>query len=503
MNLVYFLPRGGSKAHCVQTREKVQQTKPGAGLGRRFPAGDQRSTRTAQILMPESPSRGMRIEFDDTSASKPSGAMERPMNRAPLRFAMITTFYPPYNFGGDGHAVRRLAHALARRGHQVDVIHDIDAFRALGGVAAAPSGSEPDGITVHRLESRFGALSCLATHQFGRPLVHGKAIRRILDQGFDVIHFHNVSLVGGPGVLEYGTGIKLYTAHEHWLVCPSHTLWRHNRERCDARQCLRCVAHYHRPPQLWRRSGLLERQSQHVDTFITYSKFSADKHREFGFNRVLSVMPQFILDSERSGADPAISRNPEDPQYFLFVGRLEAIKGLQDVIPLFRKEGAAELWVAGSGTYENTLRELANGAPRVRFLGQQTAAQLRDLYRGALALIVPSVCFEVFALVLIEAFCEATPVVARRVGPFPEIISQSGGGLLFDTAEELEQALAALSEKKGLREKLGGAAAHASRSLWSESAGMQRYFDLIRSVAQRRGDRQLLRRLGMHVDDRG
>ena len=27
---------------------------------------------------------------------------------AGLRFAMVTTFYPPANFGGDGHAVRRL-----------------------------------------------------------------------------------------------------------------------------------------------------------------------------------------------------------------------------------------------------------------------------------------------------------------------------------------------------------------------------------------------------------
>ena len=58
----------------------------------------------------------------------------------PLRFAMITTFYPPYNFGGDGQAVRRLAHALARRGHRVDVIHDVDAYRMLA-AAKEPAAS--------------------------------------------------------------------------------------------------------------------------------------------------------------------------------------------------------------------------------------------------------------------------------------------------------------------------------------------------------------------------
>ena len=37
------------------------------------------------------------------------------------------------------------------------------------------------------------------------PAMHARAIKRILDNGrFDVLHFHNVSLLGGPGVLAYG-----------------------------------------------------------------------------------------------------------------------------------------------------------------------------------------------------------------------------------------------------------------------------------------------------------
>ncbi|MGH7835592.1 MAG: hypothetical protein ACREQK_18255 [Candidatus Binatia bacterium] len=40
------------------------------------------------------------------------------MNRR-LRSCMITTFYPPYNFGGDGIFVHQLSNELARRDHQV------------------------------------------------------------------------------------------------------------------------------------------------------------------------------------------------------------------------------------------------------------------------------------------------------------------------------------------------------------------------------------------------
>ena len=193
---------------------------------------------------------------------------------------MVTTFYPPLSFGGDGQYVRRLAHSLARRGHLVDVIHDADAYRLLSGGRDLEPAAEPPGVTVHTLRSATPALSCLATQQLGRPLVHAARIRSFLSRDFDVIHFHNVSLVGGPGVLSYGTAVKLYTAHEHWLVCPMHTLWRHGREICTGRECLRCALAYNRPPQLWRAGNLIARQARHVDAFIALSRFSADKHAE-------------------------------------------------------------------------------------------------------------------------------------------------------------------------------------------------------------------------------
>ena len=48
-----------------------------------------------------------------------------------LSFCMVTTFYPPYHFGGDAIYAYRLSNALARRGHKVTVVHSADAYRAL------------------------------------------------------------------------------------------------------------------------------------------------------------------------------------------------------------------------------------------------------------------------------------------------------------------------------------------------------------------------------------
>jgi glycosyltransferase involved in cell wall biosynthesis len=396
---------------------------------------------------------------------------------------MVTTFYPPYNFGGDGQAIRRLAHALVRLGHQVDVIHDIDAYRVLANGAEPTPVAEPDGLHRHGLQSRIPALSCLATQQLGRPVVHGRTIRKILAQGFDVIHFHNISLVGGPGILAYGSGVKLYTAHEHWLVCPTHVLWRHNRELCDSRQCLRCVIRYRRPPQLWRRTSLLARQCRHVDAFLSLSDFSARKHAEFGFTLPMEPMPTFLPDKEVDGAGAGATPHP----YFLFVGRLERIKGLQDVIPHFTGKGRSELWIAGTGDFTPELVRLAGTSRRIKFLGQLGPDRLLELYRNAIGLIVPSVCYEVFPMVVLEAFRESTPIIARAIGPFPEIVSRSQGGLLFTTTEELSTCLNTLEQDRLHRDTLGRNGAKAFAEHWRESVAMDRYLGLIQDIAQRRG----------------
>ena len=48
-----------------------------------------------------------------------------------MRFCMVTTFFPPYHFGGDAVFVANLANLLAGAGHHVEVVHCVDSFRLL------------------------------------------------------------------------------------------------------------------------------------------------------------------------------------------------------------------------------------------------------------------------------------------------------------------------------------------------------------------------------------
>ena len=94
----------------------------------------------------------------------------------PIRFVHVTTFYPPYHFGGDGVYVYRLAHALGDRGHLVDVVHCTDSYRLFAGGEPAARFADHENVTVHSLKSPFGWLSPLLSQQTGQPLLKRAAL---------------------------------------------------------------------------------------------------------------------------------------------------------------------------------------------------------------------------------------------------------------------------------------------------------------------------------------
>ena len=249
---------------------------------------------------------------------------------------MVTTFYPPYNFGGDGIFVQRLSRELADRGHHVEVVHCTDAYRALAPKGPEPIVADDPKVDVHRLASPLRFLSPLATQQTGYPFFKARRIREILARGFDVIHFHNISLVGGPRLLAFGRAIKLYTMHEFWLLCPTHILFKFNREVCTSLACTRCQLVYRRPPQLWRHTRMMENAVRHVDAFISPDRHTIGKHQEWWAEMPIVHLPHFVPSVDLAARDSSA------PPYFLCVGRLEKLKGLHTLFPLFRDRSPAE-----------------------------------------------------------------------------------------------------------------------------------------------------------------
>jgi glycosyltransferase involved in cell wall biosynthesis len=405
----------------------------------------------------------------------------------PLNFLHLTTFYPPWNFGGDGIQVYRLAHALAAKGHHVDVVHCTDSYRLFRPAPSLPGSAEDPNVVRHELRSGFHALSPLAAQQTGRTWFKREKLREVLSlRRYDVIHFHNISLLG-PEVLSIAAGsraVKMYTAHEHWLICPMHVLWKFDREVCKSPDCFRCTVRAHRPPQLWRYTGFLERMSGNVDEFLSPSRFTARMHAERGFPRQLSHLPNFIdpVDSEWRNPAP----RPRETPYFLFAGRLERIKGLQTLIAMWHRTRGYDLLVAGTGTYEPELRAMAASNPRIRFLGLVPQAELGVLYFHALACIVPSIAYETFGMTSVEAFARKTPAIVRNLGALPEVIEESGGGCVYESDDELLAQMDRIADSPELRASLGQRGYDAFHRLWCTEAHLHRYFDYLRCAADRR-----------------
>lgn len=417
-----------------------------------------------------------------------------------MTFCMLTTFFGEHSFGGDAAFVDRLSRALARHGHDVHVIYCRDAFEMVRGDQTPRPYQAPKGVTVHALKSVFGPLSPLSTHQFGKPHFKQKSIRNLVSQiRPDVVHFHNLSLIGGPGLLSMpvGNAVKFMTTHEHWLVCPLHVLWKFDEAICEQPECIKCCLGQLKPPQLWRETSLRDRSLTHLNALICPSRSTQHEHARRGVRFPTTHLPYF-LPEDYTGLPPAPSAQHERP-YIAAAGRLEKIKGFQDAIEAMRYLPKIDLRIAGAGQFESELRAQAQGLSNVHFEGRLDSAELAALFRGARAVIVPSLVYETFGYVVLEAFAERTPVIVRDLGALPELVAESGGGLVFDNHEGLVESIERVVADDLLRDELGANGLAARNGIWSEEEHLKRYFDLIEGCRVTRKGLRTVTPLEVHV----
>jgi glycosyltransferase involved in cell wall biosynthesis len=409
------------------------------------------------------------------------------MNDAPrdgrkrLRLCMVTTFYPPYHFGGDALFVRALARALVQAGHEVDVVHCEDAYRLRGKPPAVEHDAD-DGVVVHKLRSPLGALSPLLTQQLGRPALKASSLRNVFNLPFDVVNFHNISLIGGPGVLPMSTApVTLYTVHEHWLICPTHILWKNRRGPCDGPDCFSCSVRSGIPPQIWRYTGAVERGLAHVDALLAPSAFTARQHRGVAANVPVHVLPTFTdIDPGRAGPWQV-----DQPSRFLFVGRVTASKGIELLLTECAAAGL-ELDVVGDGDLREALQKRYAAHTQIRFFGAVPQDRLVGMYQRATAMVLPSLAPEVFPLTVLEAMACGTPVIAHEAGGSAEALERTGGGIVYRSQDELRSALRTMGENRALRESMARRARAGFEQHYTRAHYLARYLALIDQIAGRK-----------------
>jgi glycosyltransferase involved in cell wall biosynthesis len=116
----------------------------------------------------------------------------------------------------------------------------------------------------------------------------------------------------------------------------------------------------------------------------------------------------------------------------------------------------------------------------VRFNGWMNSSELPEFYKKARFIVVPSLWYEPFGLVTVEAMGHGLPVIASRRGGLPEIVEDGVTGLLFEpgNAEDLAEKIKYLWENPKICREMG----QAGRKKVIREYGEEVYFNRLMKV---------------------
>jgi glycosyltransferase involved in cell wall biosynthesis len=358
------------------------------------------------------------------------------------RIIMTSTFYPPYHLGGDATHVKALKEELQKRGHEVHILHSLDAFRLKRG----PVVEEKERPGVNAVQGRLGKWSAVGTYLTGRNGAAERELERLVKQVRpDWVHHHNISLLGA-GILRDKGVPSVYTAHDYWLICPRSDLMYLGKETCTERRCTYCTLATRRLPQIWRPWSMGKALSS-IDLALAPSRFMAERLSYF-LGIKAKVLPNF-------SAAPELE--PEKPGgHFSFVGVLERNKGLDLLLEAFKDERVGlGLHIMGRGSLEPLVKEAERmSSGRISYKGFLEGSSLWSEVASSQALVCPSTGNENSPLSCIEALALGVPLVVSSRGGLPELVQDPECGLVTGlTPGSIADALIHISEPN-VRERL-------------------------------------------------
>ena len=412
-----------------------------------------------------------------------------------MRICLVVHGFPPVERAGVEYYTLGLARSLARAGHRVEVfvprkdpkLADLALRREeRGGFAVnwITNNNDPasprEALLVPELQGAFAAFL-----ERERP---------------EIVHFQHLIKLG-LGLVDVARERGLptvYTAHDYYPICHRYTLLRPDLSVCDARgdsrACARCdlaQAHLNAQPGLGDyQAGVLPSQLD-AAAWDTLQGILADRAEEHGlapeacraafeqraeldqrraeayrgFDLVLAPSRFLIGELVRGGFEPErvqhaplgfdnadlagvppVRVEPGRAVRFAYLGGLGKHKGVHVLLDAFaRVPRGAELSVWGSSSdraYVELLRKRC-GEVGAQWRGTYERVDLPEILATIDALVVPSVWFENYPLVIHEGFSAGRPVLASALGAIAECVRDGVDGLLFEpgNADDLARVL--------------------------------------------------------------
>ncbi|MFS0738648.1 glycosyltransferase family 4 protein [Sphingomonas sp. 1P06PA] len=255
--------------------------------------------------------------------------------------------------------------------------------------------------------------------------------REVISTRADIVHVHNFFPRLTPAIHGGARGAGaavVQTLHNYRLFCANALFLRDKRvcEDCLGRTGWPAIRHRCYRGSLPGSAAVVAMQRvsfargvwhRDVDRFIALTQFAKDKAIAGGLPAgKIAVKPNFLL----SGQAPSGPRTGA-----LFVGRLAVEKGAADLIAAWRDVPGKPLTIVGDGPERASLER--DAPANVRFLGHQPPDIVRDEMARAACLVVPSIWYEGFPMIVVEALAAGLPIIASRIGSLIEIVGECCG----------------------------------------------------------------------------
>ncbi len=179
------------------------------------------------------------------------------------------------------------------------------------------------------------------------------------------------------------------------------------------------------------RATHLRARARAADAILAPTRFAAERALEWGVpaGRV-RVMSLGVVEG------PARARLAGRRRRFGFVGTVAPHKGVHVLIEAVRGLAGQEVTLDVIGNadldpaYAASLRRLARGDARIRFLRSVPADEQERIWSSLDLLVLPSLWWENSPLTVLEALASGVPVVASRIGGVPELLPEAAGVLV-------------------------------------------------------------------------
>jgi glycosyltransferase involved in cell wall biosynthesis len=236
----------------------------------------------------------------------------------------------------------------------------------------------------------------------------------------------------------------------------------------------------------------LRQSYEKIDAYIAPSKFAGRvvEHTGIPADRV-RVIRNFLPDREIGGSADSLRVADRGHGRFLFAGRLEAVKGVRELLDVYSDSTGelGRLVIAGAGgELEADVVAAAQRSSNIEYLGRLSRSDVRRELERSRAALVPSLWDENYPMSVLEARAARVPVVASDMGGLPEMVDHGVDGYTFRAGDPtgLRAALEALAQDQAQARAMGDAGFERLCRENSEASHYEQLLDAYRYASMNR-----------------